>query len=103
MLGGASGPVLTPRDKTWRSRHQFRFMFFHLVRYLILPYFVYYTLGAVLRKDISRREIVLVIDLSSCPGQNLNMEAASARYAARDRFGGFGEPAQTPLQRYIRM
>ncbi|KAL9133463.1 MAG: hypothetical protein Q9175_005353 [Cornicularia normoerica] len=29
------------------------------------------------------------------------MEAASARYAARDRFGGFGEPAQTPLQRYI--
>ena len=30
------------------------------------------------------------------------MEAASARYAARDRFGGFGEPAQTPLQRYIR-
>lgn len=31
------------------------------------------------------------------------MEAASARYATRDRFGGFGEPAQTPLQRYIRM
>jgi len=30
------------------------------------------------------------------------MEAASARYAARDRFGAFGEPAQTPLQRYIR-
>ena len=30
------------------------------------------------------------------------MEAASARYATRDRFGGFGEPAQTPLQRYIR-
>ncbi|KAL8825803.1 MAG: hypothetical protein Q9191_004194 [Dirinaria sp. TL-2023a] len=29
------------------------------------------------------------------------MEAASARYAARDRFGGFGEPAQTPMQRYI--
>ncbi|MCJ1337151.1 hypothetical protein MMC09_002430 [Bachmanniomyces sp. S44760] len=29
------------------------------------------------------------------------MEAASARYAARDRFGSFGEPAQTPLQRYI--
>ncbi|KAL8788393.1 MAG: hypothetical protein Q9195_007311 [Heterodermia aff. obscurata] len=29
------------------------------------------------------------------------MEAASARYATRDRFGGFGEPAQTPLQRYI--
>lgn len=29
------------------------------------------------------------------------MEAASARFAARDRFGGFGEPAQTPLQRYI--
>ncbi|KAL2039477.1 hypothetical protein N7G274_007749 [Stereocaulon virgatum] len=29
------------------------------------------------------------------------MEAASARYAARDRFGAFGEPAQTPLQRYI--
>ncbi|MDI1484939.1 MAG: ARF-binding protein [Ramalina farinacea] len=28
------------------------------------------------------------------------MEAASARYA-RDRFGAFGEPAQTPLQRYI--
>ena len=33
------------------------------------------------------------------------MEAASARYAARDRFGAgpFGEAAQTPLQRYIRM
>ena len=31
------------------------------------------------------------------------MEAASARYATRDRFGGFGEPVQTPLQRYIRM
>ena len=30
------------------------------------------------------------------------MEAASARYAARDRFGAFAEPAQTPLQRYIR-
>lgn len=30
------------------------------------------------------------------------MEAASARYATRDRFGAFGEPAQTPLQRYIR-
>ncbi|KAF2086224.1 ADP-ribosylation factor-binding protein-like protein GGA1, partial [Saccharata proteae CBS 121410] len=29
------------------------------------------------------------------------VEAASARYAARDRFGGFAEPAQTPLQRYI--
>ncbi|MCJ1486679.1 hypothetical protein MMC06_006857 [Schaereria dolodes] len=29
------------------------------------------------------------------------MEAASARFATRDRFGGFGEPAQTPLQRYI--
>ncbi|MCJ1229101.1 hypothetical protein MMC12_005766 [Toensbergia leucococca] len=29
------------------------------------------------------------------------MEAASARYAARDRFGAFAEPAQTPLQRYI--
>ncbi|MCJ1295132.1 hypothetical protein MMC34_006693 [Xylographa carneopallida] len=29
------------------------------------------------------------------------MEAASARYAARDRFGSFSEPAQTPLQRYI--
>ncbi|MCJ1277929.1 hypothetical protein MMC21_005743 [Puttea exsequens] len=29
------------------------------------------------------------------------MEAASARYAARDRFGAFVEPAQTPLQRYI--
>ncbi|KAG8529149.1 uncharacterized protein KY384_005784 [Bacidia gigantensis] len=29
------------------------------------------------------------------------MEAASARYAARDRFGPFGEAAQTPLQRYI--
>ncbi|KAA6408935.1 MAG: vhs domain-containing [Lasallia pustulata] len=30
------------------------------------------------------------------------MEAASARYAARDRFGPtFTEPAQTPLQRYI--
>ncbi|KAL8746121.1 MAG: hypothetical protein Q9190_001815 [Brigantiaea leucoxantha] len=29
------------------------------------------------------------------------MEAASARYAARDRFGAWGEPAQTPLQRYI--
>ena len=32
------------------------------------------------------------------------MEAASARYAAKDRFGPtFTEPAQTPLQRYIRM
>lgn len=31
------------------------------------------------------------------------MEAASARYATRDRFGGFGEPAHTPLQRYIRI
>ena len=30
------------------------------------------------------------------------MEAASARYAARDRFGAFSEPNQTPLQRYIR-
>ncbi|MCJ1342944.1 hypothetical protein MMC31_001133 [Peltigera leucophlebia] len=29
------------------------------------------------------------------------MEAASARYATRDRFGAFAEPAQTPLQRYI--
>ncbi|MCJ1381493.1 hypothetical protein MMC17_004604 [Xylographa soralifera] len=29
------------------------------------------------------------------------MEAASARYAARDRFGSFSEPAQSPLQRYI--
>ncbi|KAI4210422.1 MAG: hypothetical protein LQ351_006714 [Letrouitia transgressa] len=29
------------------------------------------------------------------------MEAASARYATRDRFGAWGEPAQTPLQRYI--
>lgn len=30
------------------------------------------------------------------------MEAASARYATRDRFGAWGEPALTPLQRYIR-
>ena len=30
------------------------------------------------------------------------MEAASARYATRDRFGAFGEPAQTQLQRFIR-
>ena len=30
------------------------------------------------------------------------MEAASVRYAARDRFGSFGEPVQTPLQRFIR-
>lgn len=29
------------------------------------------------------------------------MEAASARYAARDRFAFAGEPATTPLQRYI--
>ncbi|KAI4168517.1 MAG: hypothetical protein LQ343_006349 [Gyalolechia ehrenbergii] len=29
------------------------------------------------------------------------MEAASARYATRDRFGAWGEPAMTPLQRYI--
>ncbi|MCJ1241714.1 hypothetical protein MMC14_009720 [Varicellaria rhodocarpa] len=29
------------------------------------------------------------------------MEAASARYATRDRFGAFAEPAQSPLQRYI--
>ncbi|KAL8766734.1 MAG: hypothetical protein Q9209_006556 [Squamulea sp. 1 TL-2023] len=29
------------------------------------------------------------------------MEAASARYATRDRFGAWGEPALTPLQRYI--
>ncbi|MCJ1410096.1 hypothetical protein MMC19_004181 [Ptychographa xylographoides] len=29
------------------------------------------------------------------------MEAASARYATRDRFASFSEPAQTPLQRYI--
>ena len=29
------------------------------------------------------------------------MEAASARYAARDRFGFPSEPASTPLQRYI--
>lgn len=29
------------------------------------------------------------------------MEAASARYAARDRFAFANEPAQTPLQRYI--
>ncbi|KAI4114094.1 MAG: hypothetical protein LQ345_005070 [Seirophora villosa] len=29
------------------------------------------------------------------------MEAASARYATRDRFGAWGEPARTPLQRYI--
>lgn len=31
------------------------------------------------------------------------MEAASARYATRDRFGAWGEPALTPLQRYIRI
>ncbi|KAL8879881.1 MAG: hypothetical protein Q9198_002597 [Flavoplaca austrocitrina] len=31
------------------------------------------------------------------------MEAASARYATRDRFGAWGEPAMTPLQRYIRI
>lgn len=31
------------------------------------------------------------------------MEAASARYATRDRFAAFAEPAQSPLQRYIRM
>ena len=30
------------------------------------------------------------------------MEAASARFAARDRFAAFNEPAQSPLQRYIR-
>ncbi|KAL8981050.1 MAG: hypothetical protein Q9177_005695 [Variospora cf. flavescens] len=29
------------------------------------------------------------------------MEAASARYATRDRFGAWGAPAMTPLQRYI--
>ncbi|KAF2835967.1 VHS-domain-containing protein [Patellaria atrata CBS 101060] len=29
------------------------------------------------------------------------MEATSARMAARDRFGAFGEPPTTPLQRYI--
>ncbi|MCJ1477078.1 hypothetical protein MMC13_005749 [Lambiella insularis] len=29
------------------------------------------------------------------------MEAASARYATRDRFSSFSEPVQTPLQRYI--
>lgn len=31
----------------------------------------------------------------------LTMEATSARMA-RDRFGGFAEPASSPLQRYIR-
>ena len=30
------------------------------------------------------------------------MEAASARYATRDRFGAFGEPQQSQLQRFIR-
>lgn len=32
-----------------------------------------------------------------------SMEAASARMAARDRFGSWAEPATTPLQRYISM
>jgi hypothetical protein len=31
------------------------------------------------------------------------MEAASARMAARDRYGAFGEAPSSPLQRYIRM
>jgi hypothetical protein len=30
------------------------------------------------------------------------MEAASARMAARDRYGAFGEAPSSPLQRYIR-
>lgn len=47
---------------------------------------------------------IIDIDLSSSNcAQTVIMEAASARYAARDRFGPtFTEPAQTPLQRYIR-
>jgi ADP-ribosylation factor-binding protein GGA len=31
------------------------------------------------------------------------MEAASARMAARDRYGAFGEAPSSPLQRFIRM
>lgn len=31
------------------------------------------------------------------------MEAASARMAARDRYGAFGEAPTSPLQRFIRM
>jgi hypothetical protein len=34
--------------------------------------------------------------------QTPTLEAASVRMATRDRYGGFGEPASTPLQRYIR-
>lgn len=30
------------------------------------------------------------------------MEAASARMAARDRYGAFGEAPTSPLQRFIR-
>lgn len=30
------------------------------------------------------------------------MEAASARMAARDRYGAFGEAPASPLQRFIR-
>ncbi|KAF2219952.1 VHS domain-containing protein [Elsinoe ampelina] len=39
-------------------------------------------------------EVFLVAD-------HVGQEAASARYAARDRFSFPGEPAQSPLQRYI--
>jgi len=33
--------------------------------------------------------------------EQLTLEAASARMAARDRFGGFGEPPTSQLQRFI--
>lgn len=66
------------------------------------------------RNDIVLDTLCVAVDTSSydqlfpSSGPSLDfraidiMEAASARYATRDRFGGFGEPAQTPLQRYIR-
>jgi hypothetical protein len=34
--------------------------------------------------------------------QTATLEAASARMAARDRFGAYAEPGQSPLQRAIR-
>lgn len=64
------------------------------------------------RRDLYRVNLPLRLSPTSGPAHTgrsstasslTAMEAASARYAARDRFGSFGEPAQTPLQRYIRM
>ena len=59
--------------------------------------------GRLIISRLYHCDILVTYDLQRVQRDNVTVEAASARYAARDRFAFPGEPANTPLQRYIRV